>query len=163
MMNANHSTKHHHRCEGGEMFTTAVDQQRDMLIHVLQGERERARDNWSLGKFTIDFEPAPRGVRAWVCNSNRCQRNSPRSCARHWHGPAENRGNESPWMSMTPPSSRWWRSRVEHAFDDLAARRWIEGKLKADQLAVSDAQGTCGLRRRTGRKRQRTIEVNCVR
>ena len=33
-----------------------------MLIHVLQGERERAKDNWSLGKFTIEFEPAPRGL-----------------------------------------------------------------------------------------------------
>src|SRR6185369_12312692 len=48
--------------KAGEMFTTAVDHQRDMLIHVLQGERERAKDNWSLGKFTIDFEQAPRGV-----------------------------------------------------------------------------------------------------
>ena len=31
--------------KAGEMFTTAVDYQRDMLIHVLQGERERAGDN----------------------------------------------------------------------------------------------------------------------
>jgi molecular chaperone DnaK len=44
------------------MFTTAVDNQRDTLIHVLQGERERSGDNWSLGKFTIDFAAAPRGV-----------------------------------------------------------------------------------------------------
>src|SRR5581483_3356723 len=48
--------------KAGEMFTTAVDSQKDMLIHVLQGERERAADNWSLGRFTIDFEQAPRGV-----------------------------------------------------------------------------------------------------
>src|SRR6185503_8261587 len=48
--------------KAGEAFTTAVDHQRNMLIHVLQGERERAKDNWSLGKFTIDFESAPRGV-----------------------------------------------------------------------------------------------------
>jgi len=31
--------------KAGELFTTAVDNQRSMLIHVLQGERERARDN----------------------------------------------------------------------------------------------------------------------
>src|SRR5207248_9234049 len=48
--------------KAGEKFTTAVDQQRSMLIHVLQGERERASDNWSLGRFTIDFAPAPKGV-----------------------------------------------------------------------------------------------------
>src|SRR5215475_4591320 len=48
--------------KAGEMFTTAVDNQKDMLIHVLQGERERAKDNWSLGRFTLEFEPAPRGV-----------------------------------------------------------------------------------------------------
>jgi molecular chaperone DnaK len=48
--------------KAGELFTTAVDQQSSMLIHVLQGERERARDNWSLGRFTLEFEPAPRGV-----------------------------------------------------------------------------------------------------
>ncbi len=48
--------------KAGELFTTAMDNQRNMLIHVLQGERERAKDNWSLGKFTIEFEAAPRGV-----------------------------------------------------------------------------------------------------
>src|SRR5206468_11456092 len=48
--------------KAGEAFTTAVDNQRSMLIHVLQGERERAGDNWSLGRFTIDFEPAAKGI-----------------------------------------------------------------------------------------------------
>src|SRR4029079_11007262 len=48
--------------KAGEAFTTAVDFQRSILIHVLQGERERAKDNWSLGRFTIEFEPAPKGV-----------------------------------------------------------------------------------------------------
>ncbi|MCL5097064.1 MAG: Hsp70 family protein, partial [Candidatus Omnitrophica bacterium] len=48
--------------KAGEVFTTAVNRQPNMLVHVLQGERERAVDNWSLGRFTIDFEPAPKGV-----------------------------------------------------------------------------------------------------
>ena len=48
--------------KAGELFTTAVDNQRSMLIHVLQGERERAKDNWSLGRFELEFEPAPKGV-----------------------------------------------------------------------------------------------------
>src|SRR5678815_3120109 len=48
--------------KAGEMFTTAVDNQRSMLIHVVQGERERVKDNWALGRFEIEFEPAPKGV-----------------------------------------------------------------------------------------------------
>src|SRR5256884_2232659 len=48
--------------KAGEVFTTAVGSQRSMLIHVLQGERDRASDNWSLGRFIIEFEPAPKGV-----------------------------------------------------------------------------------------------------
>ncbi|MEY2559153.1 MAG: molecular chaperone DnaK, partial [Verrucomicrobiota bacterium] len=48
--------------KAGEMFTTAVNNQRSMSIKVLQGEREMARDNWPLGQFEIAFEPAPKGV-----------------------------------------------------------------------------------------------------
>ena len=48
--------------KAGEMFTTAVNNQRSMSIKVLQGEREMARDNWPLGQFEIEFEPAPKGV-----------------------------------------------------------------------------------------------------
>jgi len=47
----------------GELFTTAVDNQRAVTIHVLQGERQTAADNWSLGTFVLeDIEPAPAGV-----------------------------------------------------------------------------------------------------
>src|SRR5882724_8829254 len=48
--------------KAGEMFTTAVENQKSMKIHVLQGERELVKDNWSLGQFDLDFEPAPRGI-----------------------------------------------------------------------------------------------------
>ncbi len=48
-------------CKAGEMFTNAVAGQRSMLIKVLQGEREMARDNWELGSFELEFEPAPKG------------------------------------------------------------------------------------------------------
>jgi molecular chaperone DnaK len=46
-----------------ETFTTAEDNQPSVIIHVLQGERQFARDNKSLGKFILDgIPPAPRGV-----------------------------------------------------------------------------------------------------
>ncbi|MDH3408568.1 MAG: molecular chaperone DnaK [Gammaproteobacteria bacterium] len=46
-----------------QVFSTADDNQTAVTIHVLQGERERARDNKSLGRFDLaDIPPAPRGL-----------------------------------------------------------------------------------------------------
>ncbi|MDO4889217.1 MAG: molecular chaperone DnaK [Candidatus Saccharibacteria bacterium] len=46
-----------------EVFSTAADNQPSVEIHVLQGEREFANDNKSLGRFILDgIAPAPRGV-----------------------------------------------------------------------------------------------------
>ena len=46
-----------------EIFSTAEDNQSAVEIHVLQGERELARDNKSLGRFRLEgIPPAPRGV-----------------------------------------------------------------------------------------------------
>lgn len=46
-----------------EVFSTAVDGQANVEIHVLQGERQMATDNKSLGQFRLDgIPPAPRGV-----------------------------------------------------------------------------------------------------
>lgn len=46
-----------------EVFSTAADSQPQVEVHVLQGEREMAADNKSLGRFVLDgIAPAPRGV-----------------------------------------------------------------------------------------------------
>ncbi len=46
-----------------QVFSTAADNQSEVEIHVVQGERPMASDNKSLGKFTLDgIPPAPRGV-----------------------------------------------------------------------------------------------------
>ena len=46
-----------------EVFSTASDNQPQVEIHVLQGEREFAKDNKSLGRFVLDgIAPAPRGI-----------------------------------------------------------------------------------------------------
>lgn len=46
-----------------QVFSTAADNQTSVEIHVLQGEREMAADNKSLGRFILDgIPPAPRGV-----------------------------------------------------------------------------------------------------
>lgn len=46
-----------------EVFSTAADNQTSVEIHVLQGEREMAADNRTLGRFILDgIPPAPRGI-----------------------------------------------------------------------------------------------------
>ncbi|HEU6447914.1 MAG TPA: Hsp70 family protein [Verrucomicrobiae bacterium] len=124
--------------KAGEMFTTAVDHQRDMLIHVLQGERERAKDNWSLGKFTIDFESAPRGVpRVGVqfeIDANGILHVLARDTKTGKERIVEMKSavdvEDSAVQKMVEES-------VEHAFEDLAARRWIEAKLKANETLAA--------------------------
>lgn len=128
--------------KAGEMFTTAVDNQRDMLIHVLQGERERAKDNWSLGKFTIEFARAPRGVpRVGVqfeIDANGILHVLARDIATGRQKIVEMKSavdvDDSAVQQMVEES-------VEHAFEDLAARRWIEAKLKANELIAATRKG----------------------
>jgi len=49
--------------KAANVFSTADDNQTAVTIHVLQGERDRASDNKSLGKFDLtDIPPAPRGL-----------------------------------------------------------------------------------------------------
>lgn len=49
--------------KANQVFSTAEDNQSAVTVHVLQGEREMAADNKSLGKFDLsDIPPAPRGV-----------------------------------------------------------------------------------------------------
>jgi len=128
--------------KAGEMFTTAVDNQRSMLIHVLQGERERAKDNWSLGKFTLEFEPAPRGVpRVGVqfeIDANGIlqvlARDTKSGCEKIVEMKSAVDVDDAAVQQMVEES-------VEHAFDDLAARRWIEAKLKATELIAATRKG----------------------
>jgi molecular chaperone DnaK len=154
--------------KAGEMFTTAVDNQRDMLIHVLQGERERAKDNWSLGRFTLEFEPASSGT-------------VPPACSGKSPPPPEQAGRAVPLPRGVPRvgvqfeidangilhvlarDTKTGREKivqmksavdvddsavqqmveesVEHAFEDIASRRWIEAKLKANELASAARKG----------------------
>ena len=124
--------------KAGEMFTTAVDNQRSMLIHVLQGERERAKDNWSLGKFTIEFEPAPRGVpRVGVqfeIDANGILHVLARDVKTGREKIVEMKSavdvDDAAVQQMVEES-------VEHAFEDLAARRWIEAKLRANETLAA--------------------------
>ena len=50
-------------CKKSEVFSTAADNQTEVTIHVLQGERPMAAQNKTIGRFNLDsIPPAPRGV-----------------------------------------------------------------------------------------------------
>ena len=125
--------------KAGEMFTTAVDNQRSMLIHVLQGERERARDNWSLGRFTIEFEPAARGVPRVGVQFEIDANGILHVLARDVKTGREKMVEMKSAVDVDDAAvQQMVEESVEHAFTDLAARRWIEVKLRAtDTLAAT--------------------------
>jgi molecular chaperone DnaK len=128
--------------KAGEMFTTAMDHQRNILIHVLQGERERAVDNWSLGRFTLDFEPAPRGVPRIGVQFEIDASGILHVLARDVKTGKEKIVEMKSAVDVDDVAvQQMVEESVEHAFEDLAARRWIEAKLKASQLLTATRKG----------------------
>ena len=124
--------------KAGELFTTAMDFQRDMLIHVLQGERERAKDNWSLGKFTLEFEAAPRGVPRVGVQFEIDANGILHVLARDTKTGKEKIVEMKSAVDVDDAAvQKMVEESVEHAFDDLAARRWIEAKLKAHETLTA--------------------------
>ena len=132
--------------KAGEMFTTAVDHQRSMLVHVLQGERERAKDNWSLGKFTIDFDAAPRGVPRVGVQFEIDANGILHVLARDVKTGREETVDLRSAVDVDDAAvQKMVEESVEHAFTDLAARRWIEARLKANETltATKNALAAC--------------------
>ncbi len=124
--------------KAGEMFTTAVDNQRSMLIHVLQGERERARDNWSLGKFTLEFDPAPRGMPRVGVQFEIDANGILHVLARDTRTGREKIVEMKSAVDVEDAAvQKMVEESVEYAFDDLAARQWIEAMLKANETLAA--------------------------
>jgi molecular chaperone DnaK len=127
--------------KAGEVFTTAVDAQREMLIHVLQGERERARDNWTLGKFTLEFVTAPKGTPRVGVQFEMDANGILHVLARDIRtGREKNVEIKSAVDVNDADVQKMIEESVEHAFDDLATRRWIEAKLQAEQTLIATRQ-----------------------
>ena len=59
-MHPDHRAQHHYPVKKSQVFSTAADNQTTVDIHVLQGEREMAADNKTLGRFQLDGIPAAR-------------------------------------------------------------------------------------------------------
>jgi len=124
--------------KAGELFTTAVDNQPDMLIHVLQGERERSQHNWSLGRFTLAFEPAPKGVPRVGVQFEIDANGVLHVLARDVKTGSQQIVQMKSAVDVADEDvQRMVEESVEHAFDDLRARQWIEAKLRAGETLTA--------------------------
>lgn len=126
-------------CKAGEMFTNAVANQAEMLIRVLQGEREVAKDNWELGKVVVPFPPGPKGsARVGVqfsIDANGILQVLARDTATNQDIVLEIKDtaidvDDERVEKMIAES-------VDHAFEDMNERIWTEAKMKAEELLPS--------------------------
>ncbi len=122
--------------KAGEMFTNAVANQDNMLIRILQGERELAKDNWELGRIEVPFPAGPKGsARVGVqfsLDANGILNVLARDTATNTDSTLEISGTavdvEDERVEQMIAES------VEHAFEDMHERIWTEAKLKAEEL-----------------------------
>ena len=126
----------------GEAFTTVADNQKEVLIHVLQGEREKAADNWSLGRFTLEFEPQPKGMAKMGV-----QFEIDADGILHVLARDIKTGNEKIVEMRSAVDvddddvQQMIEESVEHAFDDIEERRWVEAQLRAEQTTEATRKG----------------------
>lgn len=121
--------------KAGEMFTNAVPGQRTMDIHVLQGEREMARDNWPLGRFELPFEPAPKGKARVGVQFEIDANGILHVLARDTVTGVEKTVKIHSAVDVSDEAvEKMIGESIEHAFDDMSERVFTEAKLKAQEM-----------------------------
>jgi molecular chaperone DnaK (HSP70) len=122
-----------------EVFTTAVDGQRNVLIHVVQGERELVKDCRSLARFDLkDIEPLPAGaprieVRFLIDANGILSVN-----ARDQRTGKEHSVEVKPSYGLTDDQvEAMIRDSFERAEEDFAARQAREARLEADTILAA--------------------------
>jgi molecular chaperone DnaK len=134
--------------KAGEMFTNAVANQDNMLIRILQGERELAKDNWELGRIEVPFPAGPKGSARVGVQFSIDADGILHVLAR------DTATNQDTTLQITGTAVDVEDERVEQmiaesvdfAFEDMNERIWTEAKLKAEELlpAVDAALGQLG-------------------
>jgi len=116
-----------------EMYTTGVDNQTGIDIHVLQGERELAKDCRSLARFTLKVPPAPAGLPRievkFLIDANGILQ----------VGAKDTRTGEQRTIEVQPSYGisdteieRMLEESIEYAEQDFAARQAIEARTEAE-------------------------------
>ena len=133
--------------KAGEMFTNAVAGQRAMLIKVVQGERELVRDNWPLGEFELEFEPAPKGHARVGVQFEIDASGILHVLARDTKTGAQKVVEMTSAVDVSDEAvEKMLEESLEHAFEDMSDRVFVEAKLKSDELlpAVRQALAQTG-------------------
>jgi molecular chaperone DnaK len=120
----------------GEMFTNAVTNQKSMLIRILQGEREMARDNWELGQFQIDFDPVPKGQARVGVQFDIDADGILHVLARDTKTDTD-RTLDIQHTAIDVADEKVEQmiaESIDHAFDDMHERQWVSVKLQAEEL-----------------------------
>ena len=133
--------------KAGEMFTNAVAGQRAMLIKVVQGERELVRDNWPLGEFELEFDPAPKGHARVGVQFEIDASGILHVLARDTKTGAQKVVEMTSAVDVSDEAvEKMLEESLEHAFEDMSDRVFVEAKLKSDELlpAVRQALAQAG-------------------
>ncbi len=94
-----------------------------------------ARDNWALGKFEIEFEPAPKGVARVGVQFEIDANGILHVLARDTKTGRENTVEINSAVDVSDEAVEAMISEsLEHAFDDMSERVWTEAKLKAEEM-----------------------------
>jgi len=120
-----------------EIFTTAADNQTTVDIHVLQGEREMAADNKSIGRFQLSgIPPAPRGIPQIEVTFDIDANGILNVSARDKATGKEQKIIIQPSSGLTEDEiQRMVKEAEAHAAEDKAKRELIDLKNQADQLS----------------------------
>ena len=122
-----------------EIFSTAADSQTTVDIHVLQGEREFARDNRTLGRFQLtDIPPSPRGIPqievAFDIDANGILNVSAKDLGT---GKQQSIEIKSSSGLSDQEVGRMTKEAESHAAEDKKKREVVDLKNQADQLVYS--------------------------
>lgn len=122
-----------------EIFSTAADNQPAVDIHVLQGERELARDNRTLGQFKLEgIAPAPRGVPQVEVTFNIDANGILNVAAKDMASGKEQKITISGSTSLDKGEiDRMIRDAEQHAAEDKQRRELVEARNNADSLAYN--------------------------
>jgi len=146
-----------------EMYTTGVDNQTGIDIHVLQGERELAKDCRSLARFTLKVPPAPAGLPRievkFLIDANGILQ----------VGAEDVRTGEQHSIEVQPSYGisdseieRMLEESIEYAEQDFAERQTIEARTEAETILTATAKALSNEQSRTLPAEERSKIENAV-